>query len=910
MKNKTFGRLCMVFVVISVLLISGNTATAQEILLDKMEKCGDLICYPGMKEPNQFYYLPDQPRLAYKDGKPQFSFLKYARTQETGKAGIGQAQGGGILHFLVTYGASNARVKEAEKKLREKHPDATIAGPIVYRKGNFALITSFKEGNALTTHTVAVGKAPLMEGQKAAVSMALTREGAELLWESFKSDTPDISLVFDMEFVGIREPYEATLEADWSNVAKHDRIKAGFKYKWFGADVDILFQELRQTGAIKITTKGEDVTMDNILQSANAKLLSVMFDPAPDELTRMAAEKGSYDNLNQAIKMLKDDATPSDKKTDTQKTNKSELTPFPGTNPHVNPVLLAIQQLAQGPAVAHAAQQTSSQAWREPYDKGKELLYRKNKPLEAFESFKRALELVGTDNRDSQGRIRYEMGECLRITGRCDEAVKYYQDAIGLLDPNQKEPWIVNTTIRLAECHEKLELYIETLASYRSCATLAGEKETDEDMNKFCLNQVKAFSPKAYNEARRLDDQARASGYESDPTGKALAAYQSYLENAKPSGQRATEVEGRIRYLKLKAEEKTGAGDTSASVQSEQVPTAGAASGAKDSGTSEKTTPEQTPTDQAATVLTDKPAKLPSTTDKDAAEKKKKEEEKKKASAVQSRKGGSPGFSLVASYQMKQVKRSGRMVYQMNHYRTETQAFAMAENIGSIYKRYGNDSRIFRAVTIDDPVFKQREILVTLDGQDAETFTKYLNFVTVKMKKRHQAGEVTTGEIVITPETFNASGNNFSMIYGWKDDINRTAWLNYEYQAIWSFHGGVEIRTPWTETDSSMLALAPPHRYRTVSIEGNGDFLSKAEVRHGVVTLSCRIGDRYIPQQVTIRNNGPAPSMMLDIPEDPDNPDTQVGITWYLTKSRKLSSAETKLEGDIIYWDELPKGGI
>ena len=77
-----------------------------------------------------------------------------------------------------------------------------------------------------------------------------------------------------------------------------------------------------------------------------------------------------------------------------------------------------------------------------------------------------------------------------------------------------------------------------------------------------------------------------------------------------------------------------------------------------------------------------------------------------------------------------------------------------------------------------------------------------------------------------------------------------------------------------------------------------------------MITLLCKIGDRYIPQQVTIRNNSPAPTLLLEIPEDPDNPDTKVDITWYLTKNRKRTSVQTKLEGDIIYWDELPKGGV
>ena len=287
-----------------LLVLVASTALGQEILLDRQARCGEMLCYQSLDDPLVYYYLPDSPRLATKNGKPQFSFLKYARTQETGEAGITRAQGGGIVHFLVTYGADEARVRAA-RRASESVPGARIAGPIVYRKGSFALVTSFTEENETVTRTVAVGKAPLMEGQKAAVSMALTREGAELLWESFRGSTPDISLVFDMEFAGVREPYEAKLEADWARVAKHNRVRAGAKFKWFGVDVDLLFQELRQDGAVKITSRGENATLDKILESANSKLLQVMFDQAPTgELARMASDKG-YSSLDQAVKVLK-----------------------------------------------------------------------------------------------------------------------------------------------------------------------------------------------------------------------------------------------------------------------------------------------------------------------------------------------------------------------------------------------------------------------------------------------------------------------------------------------------------------------------------------------------------------------------------------------------------------------------
>ena len=209
-------------------------------------------------------------------------------------------------------------------------------------------------------------------------------------------------------------------------------------------------------------------------------------------------------------------------------------------------------------------------------------------------------------------------------------------------------------------------------------------------------------------------------------------------------------------------------------------------------------------------------------------------------------------------------------------------------------------------MNIDDPVFKQREILVTLDGQDSETFGRHMNFVTVQMKKRHQAGDLTTDEVVITPERFNQSGNAFNLLYGWKGDDDREAWLNYTIETLWSFHGGMEIRVPSTTYDSAMVALQPPHRYRTVTVEGEGSALNEAKVRHAVVTFTSYVGGKPITTEATIRNQGPAASMMLDIPEDRDAPPPSIGITWYLRGGKVVTAPPRELEGDIIYWDELP----
>ncbi len=920
--------------ILAIICLLPARLLAQEINLDKMEKCGDMLCYQSMDDVTVYHYLPDSPRLAYKDGRPQFSFLKYARIEETGKAGTGRAQGGGIVHFLVTYGADKGRVQAAEADLQERIPEARIAGPIIYRKGSFALITSFQEENTTTTRTVAVGKAPLMEGQKAAVSLALTREGAELLWASFQTATPDISLVFDMQFAGVREPYEATLVADWARIVKHDQVKAGVKYAWFGADVDMLFQELRQDGAIKITTKGKNANLDKILQSAHAMLLKVIFDPAPvDDLTRAAAEKDSYSNLNQAVKMLKDAAgSRSSKKRSSLLYNPFSLAEFkvPEIQAERQFSVLSILDLLARPAFAAETSEQIEEA-RTLFKKAGNL-YKNDKYDEALLVYEQVNALMQkTLGRKSVGALM-NMGNCYDELKKWDIALKYYQEGLALVDrvPSRENErglfyaYIASCLQRLNRLDESQQYldkalkhqsdkkaavvrkvgdvyyamteYAKAVSYYRQLLTLAKEVSEHHKYGKYWSQET---AGKAYTKARKLDEKARASKYEQDASKKAHTSYLAYRKYVQPTGQRASEVESRIGYLAGKIGKSAGS-QAVASKGSQGTSAKGAASPAakaKKSVTGKSASSAKSTGKKKSSAYSRSKGKKAGTPKK----------AKKQTKTAEARSDGTPGFSLVASYRMKRIKRSGKFTYHMNHYRTESQAFAMAENIGDLFGRFGNDPKVFRAITIDDPVFKQREILVTLDGQDTETFTRHLNFVTVQMEKRHQSGGLTTDEIVITPDSFNQSGNAFVLSYGWDGDDDRTRWLDYDLHALWSFHGGVEIRMPMQSSNSAMLALNPPHRYRTVTIEGDGQRLTDKGVRHAVVTITSEINGKPVSNQVTIRNSGTAPSMVVDVPEIKEGTASEVLITWYLQGGKKLTAPVQLVEGDIVYWDELPE---
>ena len=74
---------------------------------------------------------------------------------------------------------------------------------------------------------VGLGNAPLLDGEKAAVSMQLTKLGAKILWESFQTPTPDISFSFEMDVTGFRSPQRAVIEANFDRSLRAQGVRGG-----------------------------------------------------------------------------------------------------------------------------------------------------------------------------------------------------------------------------------------------------------------------------------------------------------------------------------------------------------------------------------------------------------------------------------------------------------------------------------------------------------------------------------------------------------------------------------------------------------------------------------------------------------------------------------------------------------
>ena len=293
LKKIVFPLLCM------FLLIPG--LLKGEVLLDKDQlQIGDVLLLKDSASQNVYYYLPTEPRIAtWPDGTPKLTFLKYT------KAGEAELKGG-ILHFFVTYSLTPEKLKKIRDGLKKRDEKARIKGPVIFKKGTFAVISAaVGEGGAFTRKIIGEGKAPLVSGAEVSVSIAVTPEGAAFLDEALKHPTYPVSIRFDMTYEGLTPKFNAKAKIHWSKVRNYfekykkwrivrKRKRWIFEY-WAqvgtGESLNIT-DELRSNQLIEIDVTGEDENMESILQTVTDTVMREMFEMKIELPTGAVEEEG------------------------------------------------------------------------------------------------------------------------------------------------------------------------------------------------------------------------------------------------------------------------------------------------------------------------------------------------------------------------------------------------------------------------------------------------------------------------------------------------------------------------------------------------------------------------------------------------------------------------------------------
>jgi hypothetical protein len=280
---------------------------AQLPLIDRGVQVNGLWCFPLYGDTLKYVYLPQEGVLARNsDSTPKFSYMRYVMNNTSSEAtesasSIQEADGGGILNFLVMYHTQDNLITEAERFLQKKFKNDSIQirGPIVLDKGRYSLVSSLISGDSavIKKQVLSMGNAPVFENSSVALSFGLTPHTSKILTENFKMSTPDISMVFDMEFSGLTEDYDAELEIDWTEVKKHQGFSAGGTVYFVSADVKIAFDELFKNQAIRLKVVGNNGAMDKLLNTVYDKLLALMFEPVQPEQLPRAAQNSMIDAL-------------------------------------------------------------------------------------------------------------------------------------------------------------------------------------------------------------------------------------------------------------------------------------------------------------------------------------------------------------------------------------------------------------------------------------------------------------------------------------------------------------------------------------------------------------------------------------------------------------------------------------
>ncbi|NBA84880.1 hypothetical protein GVN16_03870 [Emticicia sp. CRIBPO] len=628
------------------LILAVADLSAQQILIDKPLRIGSVTVFPDLNNPNDYYYLPDKARIATAaNGQPQFSFLRYVQNVRGGaETETREGDGGGIVHAVIELSLTPAMLEQARGDLRRVNSAGTIKGPIIYAGGSIALISSVSspEGG-LSTKILGLGKAPILDGGKASVSIQLTKQGSKILWESFKTPTPDMSISFEMDLKGFRSPKRAIVEANFEQVYQHTSFQAAIAAPILAAEINTAFDDLVKTGAIKVTLIGADENMEKAVDEAYTKLTRLMFEPVggtgtPElgSLTGAAANRPSL--LDRATTMLNNART-----------------------------------------------------------------------------------------------------------------------------------------------------------------------ETRQDNEKRRQQMLESLPPDAINRPRTSTDTSRRAS--------------PLIEL---SDQEAERVE--------RAQER-----------------------------------------------------------------------REREQQIQATQQALPQFAIAAVFEMKRVRQQGTFRIDLNKYTADQLTIRFDENFGQI-----NCQACFREVNLDDPLYKQREIVSYLDGMNADDFGKYINFVAVQIQKKHENGDLTQDEIRIDKTNFNQSGNNFKMLYGWKGDNNRTKWLKYDYKVTWNFFGGQSVTSDYKPVDVAAIPLAPPFSRKLIDVEADPTAIQAANVRSIEVKVFYKQGTQELNRQIRLNTKANQFSGQIEIIQPKEANAFDYEIVWFLNNGQSKNSGRLSSASTIIFADNLP----
>jgi hypothetical protein len=257
------------------------------------------------------------------------------------------------------------------------------------------------------------------------------------------------------------------------------------------------------------------------------------------------------------------------------------------------------------------------------------------------------------------------------------------------------------------------------------------------------------------------------------------------------------------------------------------------------------------------------------------------------------------------SYKLRVLKTEGKASLSLNSRSQAERRHIVTFNIGDLYQNYGQDKRLFKDVVLDDPAFQQREVLISIDGTLQAAFENVVKNASVTLRKRHQNGQETLREIVLTKQALQDNQGRLSMAYLNQEDYDRMKWLEYEYQVLWNFGAEGNYHTGWIPESTPIINLYAPYKRHLIVLDGDSDLLNTENVRAVSVRVSYPFFGKEQRKQITIRPGDNLADKYFDVILPVDQQFVDYNITW-IRKDGSTLTRSGKDEFGIIFIDEFP----
>ncbi|MDW3651821.1 MAG: hypothetical protein R8P61_32380 [Bacteroidia bacterium] len=827
-------------------------AQAQQILIDQPVRAGEVTFFPDIKDPNTYYYLSDKASLSYReDGTPEFSFFRYVegdKSKNSSVQSIREGTGGGIVHMIVELSVPEDVLDDGKAALKAINPAATVKGPAIYTSGKFALVSSFVAADGeLSSQVVGVGTAPILDGHKAAISIQLTKQGAKILWESFKTPTPDMSFSFEMTLDGYLSPIEAKVEANFDQIYKHKAFDVAVATPVLQAEVTGAFTDMIKNGAIKISGAEADEKMDRLIELVIKKLTDMMMEPLSSSSNNMEQLMKKQSSLDRASMMMNQN-----------RFGPYAPVPYGGHNSfgygggynqqygYYNPAPMGQTPQEETPLASATPAASSETGTSESTSSSAASTKNDDSPAANTSggSAQNSSSSGVSANNDAKSATNTSTGTTQNTSnsGASAKPSSNKEDAISKI---RQKPLPTPPKKEVSSTPPKKPVPNPPATTRpRSGAVTAntpGAKPNNTTASSNTPARPRSGAVTANTPGAKPNNTANSNNAPARPRSNANASSNPVNTNA---GQTAT---------------KDGS-----------TPDANKTKGKK-SKKSTKTRTERTPKTSKAG----------------------------KSGALRTK----PPISIAAAFHMKEVKMSGKFEVSFNKMMKSSKTFSFAENVGNVKCK-----SCFHEVNLDEVMFfKQRDIRAFMDGLNSDDFENYINYVTVVLRKKHQNGKTSAQEIIVDRSRFNEKGNNFTLSYGVNGDDNYDNWLKYEYEVQWNFFGDNMVTEPKVASYFNGITLSPPYRRRVIQLEADPTFLKEQGVRLVNVKIFYKLGDQEYTKVETLNPS----SGVFTLPVEYISPEQEYSydyeINWRLRGGKVVNSGRKSSESSVLFVDELPE---